>query len=813
MTRFRLIPLIFCGALVLAGCESSEERAERHFQSAVGLLAEGKVELALIDLRRVFEYNGLHKAARQLYADTVLAQGKVGEAYSQFLRLVEQYPDTPEARLTLAELAFRRNDWDETARHGEAAIALVPEDPRAEALAAALAYRKAALAEDAAGMAAAAQSAAAVLEREPDNGIARRIVVDSLVTSPDPLAALPEIDAALEREPEALDLHVARLNLLARAQDTDEIGAQLQRMYALFPEDEEIQSRLIRWLLSQQDVDAAEAVVREIAARQESRVSGAMTVVRFLGRVRGLETARAELDRLIAETEAGPDADMFRALAANIDFASGDREAAIAEMRAILTGAEPSDRTRDIEAQLAQMLTATDAEAEARALVEKILAEDASHVLALKLRAGWHIADDRPGDAIIDLRAALDQAPRDADILTLMAQAHERDGSLILAGERLALAVEASGGAAAESLRYVQFLLREGRLAAAKSVLQDARRVAPSNLELLRVAAGIALREEDLAALDEIVATLRTIDRPEARAFVSTLETTRLLAEGEVEAGAEALQSQLEAGGAEAVTAGRMLALVRFVEGDAEGAYAALDAALEAAPDGRPLNLLRARLQQLQNDPEAAAATLRAILAESPGWEPAVRPLHALLQGLGRAEEASALLATGLEAAPESVALRMMRAVELNEAGDIDGAIAVFEALYAEDSSNLLVANNLASLLGAHRDDPAALERAFAIARRLRGRDVPAFQDTYGWIEYRRGNLDEALAHLEPAAAGLPEDPLVQYHLGMTYLALERTEEARAQLDRALELAGPSPLPQFDRAREALQELPPPPPQ
>jgi tetratricopeptide (TPR) repeat protein len=144
----------------------------------------------------------------------------------------------------------------------------------------------------------------------------------------------------------------------------------------------------------------------------------------------------------------------------------------------------------------------------------------------------------------------------------------------------------------------------------------------------------------------------------------------------------------------------------------------------------------------------------------------------------------------------------------MEKANDIDGAIAIYEAIYAEDTGNIVVANNLASLIGAHRMDPASLERAFAIARRLRGINVPAFQDTYGWIEYRRGNYDEALASLEAAAAGLPDDPLVQFHLGMTYAALKRSAEAHATLGKALELAGKSPLPQFDEARRVLADLP-----
>jgi Flp pilus assembly protein TadD len=85
--------------------------------------------------------------------------------------------------------------------------------------------------------------------------------------------------------------------------------------------------------------------------------------------------------------------------------------------------------------------------------------------------------------------------------------------------------------------------------------------------------------------------------------------------------------------------------------------------------------------------------------------------------------------------------------------------------------------------------------------------DIPAFQDTYGWIAARRGDHAEALSYLRPAALGLSGDPLVQFHLGMTYAALDRKTAARETLALALELAGDSDLPQFEVARAKLAEL------
>ncbi|MFN3315145.1 MAG: tetratricopeptide repeat protein, partial [Hyphomonas sp.] len=175
-------------------------------------------------------------------------------------------------------------------------------------------------------------------------------------------------------------------------------------------------------------------------------------------------------------------------------------------------------------------------------------------------------------------------------------------------------------------------------------------------------------------------------------------------------------------------------------------------------------------------------AGLRALVAAFPQAEPPYRLLYGLLVAQGRADEARAVLDAALAAQPESPTFLFLKAEVLQRAGDIEGAIAVYEDLYARNSANPVIANNLASLITTFRDDAESLERASAIARRLRGSTVPAFADTYGWIELRRGNIAEAIAHLEPAARGLPDDPLVQYHLGMAYAAADRREEAVAQL-------------------------------
>jgi len=249
------------------------------------------------------------------------------------------------------------------------------------------------------------------------------------------------------------------------------------------------------------------------------------------------------------------------------------------------------------------------------------------------------------------------------------------------------------------------------------------------------------------------------------------------------------------------------IALAQVRAGKVEEARNYLAEATSSRPRDMTLRMLSGSVAMMAGDADAAEDTFRAVLDQAPATEAAVRLLYSLLHLQGREDEKAQVLNAGLSSNPTSETLLWIKAGVLEQTGDIAGAIAIYEDLYALDSSNVIIANNLASLMATHLDDDASLDRAFRIARRLRGMEVPAFQDTYGWIAYRRGDFAEARDYLEPAATALPGDPLVQYHLGMTYHALGQSRDAAKALQTALDLAQGNTLPQFDTARDVLVEI------
>ncbi len=91
-----------------------------------------------------------------------------------------------------------------------------------------------------------------------------------------------------------------------------------------------------------------------------------------------------------------------------------------------------------------------------------------------------------------------------------------------------------------------------------------------------------------------------------------------------------------------------------------------------------------------------------------------------------------------------------------------------------------VAANNLAYLMveGGQNTD-VALNYAQSARRALP--NSPSTADTLGWVYYNKGTYSSARDLLEDAAKSAPDDPAIQYHLGMTYNKMsDRTNSAQS---------------------------------
>ena len=771
--------------LWISACDTAQERAERHFQTGMGYLQAGDVDRALVEFRNVFKLDGGHRGARIAYAEAERSRGNLSEAYSQYLRLVEQYPDDLDGLKALAELASSNGQWDEADRFIKTALTIAPDDLSLQSLKIFSAYGAAVEANDSALVVANVRAARALMQKAPKDLNIRKVVIDDLIRAQTLTEALKELDAAIEIASTERLFYAQRLSVYAALGDDASVETGLIEMVKKFPDAPEMQEALMRWYVSRKDYDRAEAELRSRIDPNADDTQPLIELIRFLGEYRGPEAAIAELDKAIA---AGKSMAVFRSARAGFRFDKGDHDGAIAEMEDILKTAPQSDETRTVKVGLARMQLAIGNETAARSIVEDVLSEDSGQVEAIKMKATWLILDDQVNDAVSLLRVAIDQNPRDAALMTLLAQAYERDGNRDLMRDMLSAAVEASGRAPADSLRYAQLLASEGKLVPAEGVLIDALRIAPGDISLLVPLGQIYIQTKDWARAEAVAKELEATEDPSAAGPIADIRAAILDGEQKADQAVTYLE-QIASG--EGANLEAKIAVLRnhLSNGRNDKALTYAAQLLAADPGNLDIQFIYASVEAMTGNGADAEKTYRSILAEDPARPVVWLALYRVVAAdPKRLDEANALIDQALAAVPESGELRWAKAGLLETAGDIEGAIAIYDALYKENSANPIIANNLASLLSNYRKDADSLARAEVIARRLRGSDQAPYQDTFGWIAYQNGKLDDAVAELEKAAAGLGEDPTVQYHLAMVYLALNRGAAAADQFRKTLAL-------------------------
>lgn len=194
-------------------------------------------------------------------------------------------------------------------------------------------------------------------------------------------------------------------------------------------------------------------------------------------------------------------------------------------------------------------------------------------------------------------------------------------------------------------------------------------------------------------------------------------------------------------------------------------------------------------LYELERMGEAFAA-LRAMQSDAAAPEEARRDAYVLEATLHEKNKDPAAeldaFARGLAAFPDDPELLYARALSWERRDDIDRAEADFRRILVAEPDSVAALNALGYTLA---DRTTRYQEALELINRARAAepDNAAIIDSYGWVLYRLGRNEEALAELRRAFA-LQKDAEIAAHLGEVLWVLGRREEARKYFDEAREL-------------------------
>ncbi|HWR82687.1 MAG TPA: tetratricopeptide repeat protein [Candidatus Deferrimicrobium sp.] len=156
---------------------------------------------------------------------------------------------------------------------------------------------------------------------------------------------------------------------------------------------------------------------------------------------------------------------------------------------------------------------------------------------------------------------------------------------------------------------------------------------------------------------------------------------------------------------------------------------------------------------------------------------------------LGQLDRETETYLTGLMRVPEEQGrLRLMFALgaAYERRGQIEESVTIFEELIAQAPDFDQALNYLGYLL-ADRGERLVYARDLIARAVAIDPDNAAYLDSYGWVFFRLGELQQALTYLRKAAT-LDSDPVMFDHLGDACMAAGETEQARIWWNKALEL-------------------------
>jgi len=245
------------------------------------------------------------------------------------------------------------------------------------------------------------------------------------------------------------------------------------------------------------------------------------------------------------------------------------------------------------------------------------------------------------------------------------------------------------------------------------------------------------------------------------------------------------------------------LATVYQIAGKLEEAKRVLQEACRMDFDPAFANYRLGLLYAYSKDYDSARRVLEAAVNASPSDPRLLKALSLAYARLGNHKDAVATARKLTEVVPNSLEDSFYLATLLQDSKDYEAAVSEYQAVLKRDPKHALAMNNLAALLAERGRIDEALPLAQGAA--TLAPEIPALQDTYGWIQFRKGAWQAAKEALAAAVAKAPDNPTYLYHLAAILVKLDEPQTAAAHLKKAL--GSPLPFPEQGDATALLQSL------
>ncbi|WP_063615464.1 tetratricopeptide repeat protein [Bradyrhizobium sp. Tv2a-2] len=765
------VPLL---ALALVGCSSPQEKAQNYYQRGMELIAKGDDLAARVELLKAIKYTADKVDVWRALAG-IDERTKAQSLFLDLRRIVELDPNDLAARLKLVRIMLAGGATDAAAKVLE--LAREGDTPNAE-----LHALKAAASARSNDPGTALREATRALSIDPNNVDAVSFIAARKLVDGDTDGALRMLDGLRIDSKDEMRVAQLKVQVLVRMGDLKRAEEIQHGIVDAHPKDTASRLQLVQLLGAERKFDEAEKELRARVDMDPSDKRAVLDLVRFLNTSKGLQAARAELENRI---KSGGDVFDYQLALAEVDISEGKVSEATDLLQGLASSANAADRKAAANLKLAEIYVSRNNLAAAEPIIAEIIAGDRRNTGALRLRAAIKIDRGQIDDAIADLREALNDQPKSSELLLALAAAYERGGKRELADRQYADAMKSSGFSPPVVQRYVAFLQRNGDRERAESVLIEAAGRNPGNAQVLSSLAQVRLSRSNWAGARAVADAIAK--NADGRVLADEIRAASFTGENK---GQETIAALEDAHNYAPDAFRPIVDLVSAYLRDKqpEKANLLLQGQMSKSPANAQLLALAGRVNLAENKDDLALGNFKAAVAAQP-QDPvgylSLADFYARKKDYVAAIDA---VQAGMRDQPDNLNLRLALGNLQIQKGDFDAAIAQYDAILKDQPGQIVAINNYVSLVLDHRTDNASIERAMALAEPLRNSHVPQFQDTYGWVLYKRGEYQMAVKLLAEAAPKMADQSAVHYHLGMSYRKAGDESSATEQFKLALHL-------------------------
>ena len=662
------------------------------------------------------------------------------------------------------------------------------------------------------------QELARTVELQPENYAARNDLCKLLIAARNFEGAHEQTEWLLQKRPNDPETHVLISSLLAAQSNFSAAVPEMGKAIALAPNRSDLYLGLALLQVKDDELDIAETNFKRAIQLDSSAVDPPFLLGSFYESRGRFDEAEQQFKNAIQLDPKDPN---LRGSMARLYLVEGKKDVAEEYVRkAKLDFPDNSVGYR----MLGDFYYATDDLDKATTEYAAVFRDHPKDLEVKKNYIQLLIQKGRTDEARVLADEILAANPDDADALIDRAQIQMHDGRLAEAGSTLETVTRNDPDNSVGHYYLGVEQEKMGSLERAETEWRDAARLRPDLLQAQRALAGVAMRKDDMVALEQAAEqiirlepaspdgfALRAVSNINRRLFApaeqdihQAIQVAPQSAVGYVQMGnlrlvqrqfneaAQAYQQGLDRD-ANSIDALRGLINTYIMQGQIDKAIVVANAQIAKSPGNSGFyDLLGTVLFQNKKDWNGAEGAFRKSAELDRNNTGALIKLGEVQAASGHADLALVTYQQSVKDHPEEATFYILMGQLYEGRQDWTNAQNAYQKALELKPTDPVASNNLANVMV---QTGGNIDVAMSLAQTAR-RALPESSDvadTLGWIYYQKGAYQSAIGLLQEALKlrqknNIPEDPGIHYHLGLAYQKSGNPLLARQQLEQVLKL-------------------------